>query len=124
MGDGVGMLSPSRLHAVHFGRVAPPGQYGAVTRSRGSGISPRASILRGVAPDAVAVGYSDGSRRWVTAAGATSADVAPLPYLDGVVVVGEAGLAAAADDFGHVVQRRPSAVRRPGRRQTSPPPSI
>jgi FAD/FMN-containing dehydrogenase len=33
-----------------------------------------------------------------------------------VLVIGEAGLAAAADDFGHIVHRRPSAVLRPGSR--------
>ncbi|WP_224245698.1 FAD-binding protein [Hyalangium gracile] len=38
----------------------------------------------------------------------------PVPGLDGVLVSSEPELRGAADDFGHVVSRRPSAVLRPG----------
>jgi cytokinin dehydrogenase len=84
--------------------------------------APRPTILRGLAPEALAVGYDGAERRWVTAAEAGAAEAGtgpgprfdPLPPLDGVVVVAEAGLVAAAGDFGHLVSRRPSAVLRPG----------
>jgi cytokinin dehydrogenase len=76
-------------------------------------LSPRAVILAGLSPDGLAVGYADTDQRWVSAADRRS-DFDPLPRLDGVLVVGEPGLAAAADDFGHIVHRRPSAILRPG----------
>jgi cytokinin dehydrogenase len=78
-------------------------------------LSPRAVILAGLSPEALAVGYSEADSRWVTAADRYS-HFDPLPPLDGVLVVGEPGLDAAADDFGHVVHHRPSAVLRPGSR--------
>jgi cytokinin dehydrogenase len=78
-------------------------------------LSPRAVILAGMSPEALAVGYSDTDQRWVTAA-ERDTDFEPLPRLDGVVLVGEPGFVAAADDFGHIVHRRPSAVLRPGSR--------
>jgi FAD/FMN-containing dehydrogenase len=37
-----------------------------------------------------------------------------LPTLDGALLVNEQALKDAADDFGHVVSRRPAAVLRPG----------
>ena len=77
--------------------------------------SPRATILRGLAPEALAVGFDDAARRWVTAAD-TGSGFDPLPPLDGVVIVAEAGLTAAAGDFGNLVRHRPSAVLRPGSR--------
>jgi cytokinin dehydrogenase len=54
---------------------------------------------------------------WVTAAeaaeGAPAGSVA-VPDLDGVLTTDPAALAAAADDFGHIVHRTPIAVLRPG----------
>lgn len=79
-------------------------------------LSPRAVILAGLSPEALAVGYSDADQRWVTAA-ERDANFDPLPGLDGVLVVGNPGLVAAADDFGHIVHRRPSALLRPGSRK-------
>jgi cytokinin dehydrogenase len=54
---------------------------------------------------------------WVTAAQA--AEKAPhgaveVPSLDGELTTDPAALAAAADDFGHIVHRQPVAVLRPG----------
>src|SRR5947209_7812313 len=72
-------------------------------------LSARAVILEGMNPEALAVGYSDADQRWITAA-ARECDFEALPRLDGVLVVGEPGLVAAADDFGHIIHRRPSAV--------------
>lgn len=78
-------------------------------------LSPRAAILAGLSPEALAIGYSDADQRWVTAA-ERHLDFDPMPRLDGVLLVGEPGLVAAADDFGHIVHRHPSAVLRPGSR--------
>ena len=54
---------------------------------------------------------------WVTAAeaaeGAVGGAVA-VPDLDGELTIDPAALAAAADDFGHLVHRTPLAVLRPG----------
>lgn len=47
----------------------------------------------------------------------TAADAAPgirIPSLDGSLVVDDASLTEAADDYGHIVHRRPVAVLRPG----------
>ena len=76
---------------------------------------PRSGLLGARVPDAVAIGYDDGQRRWVTAGegeGAGAFD--PLPALDGVVLPAAAATDAAGDDFGHLVRRPPSAVLRPG----------
>ncbi|MFI2431784.1 FAD-binding protein [Streptomyces sp. NPDC018693] len=40
--------------------------------------------------------------------------MAGIPRLDGTLLMDEASLAAAADDYGHLVHRRPAAVLRPG----------
>lgn len=52
-------------------------------------------------------------RRWITEARAEPADLA-IPHLDGELVIDAAALAAAADDFGHIVHGAPVAVLRPG----------
>ncbi|PRY29197.1 FAD-binding protein [Umezawaea tangerina] len=41
-------------------------------------------------------------------------DRVPVPTLDGQLVIDDASLTAAGDDFGHLVHRRPSAVLLPG----------
>jgi cytokinin dehydrogenase len=60
--------------------------------------------------------FDPGTRRWIT-----TADAAPggggaisIPRLDGELLVDSASRAAVADDFGHLVQRTPVAVLRPG----------
>lgn len=83
-------------------------------------LSPRAVILAGLNPAGLAVGYSDADQRWVSAADLRS-EFDPLPRLDGVLVIGEPALAAAADDFGHIVHRRPRPSFVPGHGTTLRP---
>jgi FAD/FMN-containing dehydrogenase len=54
------------------------------------------------------------NRTWITAAHADHPDGISIPDLDGELVVDAASLAEAADDFGHIIQRMPVAVLRPG----------
>src|SRR5918995_3176301 len=57
---------------------------------------------------------------WVTAAqaaasgGGTPRGAVAVPRLDGELTTDPAALAAAADDFGHIVHHTPLAVLRPG----------
>ncbi|WP_093909554.1 FAD-binding protein [Streptomyces sp. cf386] len=80
---------------------------------------PRRTVLRGLtAGGATVIGFDPASRSWAaTGSGSGSAsgsDLAGIPALDGTLVTDEASLAAASDDFGHIVHRRPVAVLRPG----------
>ncbi|HEY9286014.1 MAG TPA: FAD-binding protein [Pyrinomonadaceae bacterium] len=59
------------------------------------------------------VGFDLASRSWVVAASG-GGDFSQLPPLDGTLTTDPAALAAAADDFGHIVHRTPVAVLRPG----------
>ncbi len=60
------------------------------------------------------VAFDPVGRTWRTAAhAATSCDVS-IPGLDGELLVDADSLAAAADDFGHIVSETPVAVLRPG----------
>lgn len=72
----------------------------------------RRAFLTGTAAAAV-VAFDPAGLGWVTAA-----EAAPgghrVPDLDGELVVDEESLAEAADDYGHIVHRRPVAVLRPG----------
>src|SRR5919112_4756726 len=58
------------------------------------------------------VGFDLASRSWVTHA--SGGDFSQLPPLDGTLTTDPAALAAAADDFGHIIHRTPVAVLRPG----------
>lgn len=74
------------------------------------------------------IGFDPLARRWVPAgesgsgkaaasggSGSGSAgDLDHVPPLDGTLLTDDASLAAAADDFGHIVHRTPVAVLRPG----------
>ena len=51
------------------------------------------------------------TRRWVAR---ESPGAVPVPELDGALVCEESSLQWAAEDFGHVVHRRPRVVLRPG----------
>ncbi len=69
------------------------------------------------AAGAVVVGFDPVGRSW--AAAATTAErtdrgLVGLPRLDGTLLTDDASLGAAADDYGHIVHRRPAAVLRPG----------
>ncbi|MGH8825828.1 MAG: FAD-binding protein [Jiangellaceae bacterium] len=75
----------------------------------------RRSFLIGLAAGAAVVGFDPLSRSWVTEADAADATtVLDVPPLDGELLTDAASRDAAADDFGHIVHRRPFAVLRPG----------
>lgn len=74
----------------------------------------RRAFLTGTAAAAV-VAFDPLGVGWVTEASAeASADVPRVPNLDGELVVDEESVTEAADDYGHLVHRRPVAVLRPG----------
>ncbi|ROO91264.1 FAD/FMN-containing dehydrogenase [Actinocorallia herbida] len=73
----------------------------------------RRSIMTGLVAGALVVGLDPVSRNWVTAAHAGGPFDA-IPSLDGTLRTDAASLAAAADDFGHIVSRTPLAVLEPG----------
>lgn len=68
----------------------------------------RRSFLLGTAAVAV-VGFDPISKSWASGGGGIS-----LPSLDGQILTDAATLTAAADDFGHIVHRTPTAVLVPG----------
>ncbi|MFL6257741.1 MAG: FAD-binding protein [Pyrinomonadaceae bacterium] len=73
----------------------------------------RRALLKGIFTTSVVVGFDLAGRSWVTKA-STGGSFAQLPPLDGTLNIDPASLAAAADDFGHIVHRTPVAVLRPG----------
>lgn len=83
-----------------------------------SGEVSRRKFLRGSLASAVAVvGFDTVLRGWVSAAERTRAPLAlaeGFPSFDGSLLTDGASLAAASDDFGHLVHRQPSAVLKPG----------
>lgn len=58
------------------------------------------------------LGFDRSTRSWVT--NVSELPVARLPKLDGTLLIDEASLNAAADDFGHLRHLRPIAVLEPG----------
>lgn len=72
----------------------------------------RRAFLTGTAAAAV-VAFDPLGAGWVTSADA-SPDGHRVPDLDGELVVDDESLTEAADDYGHLVHRRPVAVLRPG----------
>ncbi|MDX6269819.1 MAG: cytokinin dehydrogenase [Acidobacteriota bacterium] len=73
----------------------------------------RRALLKGIFATSVVVGFDLTGRSWVTQA-STGGAFAQLPPLDGTLTTDPASLAAAADDFGHIIHRTPVAVLRPG----------
>jgi cytokinin dehydrogenase len=73
----------------------------------------RRALLKGIFATSVVVGFDLAGRSWVAKA-SSGADFAQLPPLDGTLTTDPAALAAAADDFGHIIHRTPVAVLRPG----------
>ena len=75
----------------------------------------RRNVLRTAVAGALVLGFDPVSRSWLTEA---SAGRPPshrrIPKLDGRLRVDPASLAAAADDFGHIIHRTPMAVLEPG----------
>ncbi|HYP02666.1 MAG TPA: FAD-binding protein, partial [Pyrinomonadaceae bacterium] len=75
----------------------------------------RRDLIKGMLATSVIVGFDLGSRSWVAkASSSSSGDFSQLPPLDGTLSTDSASLAAAADDFGHIIHRTPVAVLRPG----------
>jgi FAD/FMN-containing dehydrogenase len=72
----------------------------------------RRTALKGAAAAAVVVGFDPVGRAWAVEGGSGPFDEVPL--LDGTLLTDDASRAAAADDYGHIVHRRPAAVLRPG----------
>ena len=73
----------------------------------------RRDLIKGMLAASAVVGFDLAGGTWVTKAGG-GGDFAQLPPLDGTLSTDPATLAAAADDFGHIVHRTPVAVLRPG----------
>ncbi|MBD0265578.1 MAG: FAD-binding protein, partial [Tolypothrix sp. Co-bin9] len=73
----------------------------------------RRVVLQGLIGSAIVIGFDVINRSWVTSASATSL-FESLPPLDGVLYTDNTKLAAATDDFGHIVHRQPIAVLEPG----------
>lgn len=72
-----------------------------------------AAGLTGLA-GAVVTGFHPGSRAWATEPGGGGGPLAHVPPLDGTLLTDDASRAAAAEDYGHIVHRTPTAVLRPG----------
>lgn len=77
-------------------------------------VSTRRSLLRNSARGAVVIAFCKRDRSWLTAAEVGNPALTGLPPFDGRLVTDDAFLAKAADDFGHIVHRRPIAVLQPG----------
>ncbi len=73
----------------------------------------RRPLLMGLVGGAIVLGFDPIARSWVTEAEACSS-FGWLPHLDGTLSADSASLAAAAEDFGHLVHRTPIAVLHAG----------
>jgi len=71
----------------------------------------RRRLLKGAAAAVAVVGFDPVSRAWATE---DAAGVDRIPPLDGTLTVEPAAREEAADDYGHIVHRLPTAVLRPG----------
>jgi FAD/FMN-containing dehydrogenase len=69
-------------------------------------------LVKGLIAGAIVLGFDPRARSWVTEARADG--LKALPTLDGVLTTDSKALAAAADDWGHIVHRTPVAVLFPG----------
>ncbi|NLU72595.1 FAD-binding protein [Streptomyces sp. HNM0575] len=78
----------------------------------------RRTALYGLAGAAAVVGFDPGSRAWATERTVRrrppGGGFEHVPPLDGELLTDDASRDAAAEDFGHIVHRRPAAVLRPG----------
>jgi cytokinin dehydrogenase len=73
----------------------------------------RRPLLKALVGGAIVLGFDPRRRSWVTEASA-SGPLDGVPALDGTLFVDAAHLAAAADDFGHIISHTPVAVLLPG----------
>lgn len=69
--------------------------------------------LAAMAARSAVLAFDPESRSWITEADAKKGGI-HIPALDGDLAIDEASLAEASDDYGHVIQRTPIAVLRPG----------
>jgi FAD/FMN-containing dehydrogenase len=76
----------------------------------------RRTALRGlaVAAGATVVGFDTAARAWATDTATGAGPFAQVPPLDGTLLTDDAAREADADDYGHIVHRKPAAVLRPG----------
>ncbi|MDF2698067.1 MAG: putative cytokinin oxidase [Labilithrix sp.] len=75
----------------------------------------RRNVLRTAVAGALVLGFDPVGRSWLAeASAALPPSCRRIPRLDGTLRVDPASLAAAADDFGHIVHRTPMAVLEPG----------
>jgi cytokinin dehydrogenase len=72
----------------------------------------RRDVVRGLAIGVVVTGFDPAGRQWLS--GSAARGGVRVPPLTGRLLFDEADLAAASDDFGHIVHRRPRAVLQPG----------
>ncbi len=72
----------------------------------------RRNILQGLVVGVTVIGFDLVNNSWVTSANTGS--IADIPQLDGELLIDEAVLAAFSDDFGHIINRQPKAVLKPG----------
>ncbi len=74
----------------------------------------RRTFLKTIAVGAAVIGFDPIGRSWVTTAHASPpAGTIRIPGLQNVLFTDEASLAAAADDYGHIISRVPQAVLKP-----------
>jgi cytokinin dehydrogenase len=73
----------------------------------------RRGLVKGLLAGAVVLGFDPRGRSWVTEAWAGTG-FNHLPPLDGQLLTDPTSLAAAADDWGHIVHNTPVAVLYPG----------
>lgn len=74
----------------------------------------RRNFLVGATAGVAIVGFDPIRKTWLTAAQAGTPGTITIPNLDGQLLTDAATLAAAADDFGHIIHRTPTAVLQPG----------
>jgi cytokinin dehydrogenase len=68
-------------------------------------------LIQGTAAAAVVVGFNPTTRSWATE---VDASTIPVPLLDGSLTTDPAAQQEAADDYGHIMHRLPTAVLQPG----------
>ncbi len=71
----------------------------------------RRNVLQGMVLGVGVIGFDLVSSSWVTSA--SSGSIAYTPQIDGEFLTEEAILEAVADDYGHIISKRPVAVLKP-----------
>src|SRR5260370_3677251 len=71
----------------------------------------RRDVVRGLAIGVVVTRFDPAARQWLS--GSAGRGGVSVPPLTGRLLFDEADLAAASDDFGHILHPRPGAVLKP-----------